>query len=321
MDPIQGLHHVTAVTSDAQRNVDFYRNVLGQRLVKKTVNFDAPDAYHLYFGDKIGTPGSVLTFFAWPNVKRGVRGNGEATAVAYNVPEGSLDFWQKHLRQHGIPTLPTEMRFEEKVLSLEDPDGMLVELVESGAADGIRYWDEGPIPRAHALCGFHSISLWLDESEPTAELLINQMGYTLTERAGNRHRFTGGPGSLARYIDILHRPRQPEGLPDEAVFGAGSIHHIAFRVPNDKEQVEYQASLRAAGHGVTAVRDRSYFHSIYYREPGGVLFEIATEPPGFAIDEPVEALGESLKLPKWFEADRALIEANLPPLSLKPITA
>jgi glyoxalase family protein len=319
MNPIQGLHHVTAVTRDAQRNVDFYRNVLGQRLVKKTVNFDAPDAYHLYFGDGIGTPGSVLTFFAWPNIKRGVRGNGETAAVAYNVPEGSLDFWQKYLREKGISTQPVEIRFEEEVLPLEDPDGMQVELVASGSTTEIHHWQDGPIPRAHALNGFHSVTLWLDEIVPTAELLTGQMGYTFSERTANRHRFTGGPGSLARYVDILHRPRQPEDLPDEAVFGAGSIHHIAFRVPSDEEQLEYQASLRAAGHGVTPVRDRSYFHSIYFREPGRVLFEIATEIPGFTIDEPVEVLGESLKLPEWFETKREIIENQLAPLLLKPL--
>ncbi len=319
MDPIQGLHHVTAVTRDVQRNVDFYRNVLGQRLVKKTVNFDAPDAYHLYFGDEIGTPGSVLTFFAWPNIKRGVRGNGETAAVAYNVPEGSLDFWQKYLQEKGFSPQPVELRFEEEVLPLEDPDGMQVELVASGPSAGIRHWEEGPIPQRHALSGFHSVTLWLDEIEPTAELLTRQMRYTFTEQAANRHRFTGEHGSLARYIDILHRPRQPEDLSGEAIFGAGSIHHIAFRVPGDEEQLEYQASLRAAGHGVTPVRDRSYFHSIYFREPGGILFEIATETPGFAIDEPVEELGENLKLPEWFEPNRSLIEASLPGLTLKPI--
>ena len=319
MEPIQGLHHVTAVTRDAQRNADFYRNVLGQRLVKKTVNFDAPDAYHLYFGDETGTPGSVLTFFAWPNIKRGVRGNGETAAVAYTVPEGSLDFWQKYLQEKGIPTQPVEIRFKEEVLAFEDPDGMQVELVASDPTAGIRHWEDGPIPQAHALSGFHSVTLWLDEIEPTAELLTGQMGYTFTERAANRHRFTGGPGSLARYVDILHRPQQPEDLPDDAIFGAGSIHHIAFRVPSDEEQLEYQASLRAAGHGVTPVRDRSYFHSIYFREPGGVLFEIATETPGFTIDEPVEELGESLKLPEWFEPNRSLIEASLPELQVKPI--
>ena len=319
MEPIQGLHHVTAVTRDAQHSVDFYRNVLGQRLVKKTVNFDAPDAYHLYFGDEIGTPGSVLTFFAWSNVKRGVRGNGETAAVAYNVPEGSLGFWREYLQKQGVPTQPIEMRFEEEVLSLEDPDGMQVELVASGPAAVIRHWEPGPVPQASALSGFHSTTLWLDEIEPTAELLTGQMGYTFTERASNRHRFTGGPGSLARYIDILHRPRQPEDLPEQAIFGAGSIHHIAFRVPGDEQQLEYQASLRAAGYGVTPVRDRHYFHSIYFREPGGVLFEIATETPGFTIDETVETLGESLKLPEWFEPNRRLIEQELPAITFRPV--
>jgi glyoxalase family protein len=319
MDPIQGLHHVTAVTRDAQQNVDFYRSVLGQRLVKKTVNFDAPEAYHLYFADEAGTPGSVLTFFVWSNIKRGVRGNGETAAVAYNVPADSLGFWQDRLKRNGISTLPVEQRFGEDVLGLDDPDGMPVELVASGESAEIRHWVKGPIPQVHALNGFHSVTLWLDEIEPTADLLINQMGYTFAERAGSRHRFTAGSGSLARYIDILHRPRQPEDKPDEAVFGAGSIHHIAFRVPSDEVQLEYQASLRAAGYGVTPVRDRNYFHSIYYREPGGVLFEIATEGPGFAIDEPMDSLGESLKLPEWFEPNRELIEASLPPLTVKPI--
>lgn len=319
MNAIQGLHHVTAVTRDAQQNVDFYRHVLGQRLVKKTVNFDAPDAYHLYFADEIGTPGSVLTFFAWPNIKRGVRGNGETAAVAYNVPGGSLEFWQEHLQRYGISTLPVEDRFGEQVLAFEDPDGMQVELVASGPSTGIRHWEAGPIPHLHALSGFHSVTLWLDEIEPTADLLTSQMGYSFTGRLGNRHRFTGSPGSLARSLDVLHRPRQPEDLPEQAIFGAGSIHHIAFRVPSDEEQLEYQASLRAAGYGVTPVRDRSYFHSIYFREPGGVLFEIATETPGFAIDEPVDSLGESLRLPAWFEPNRELIEKQLEPLTLKPL--
>ena len=320
MEPIKGLHHVTAVTRDAQRNVDFYRNILGQRLVKKTVNFDAPEAYHLYFADEIGTPGSVLTFFAWPNMKRGMRGNGETASVAYNVPAGSLGFWQDHLKRNGIPTLPVEQRFGEEVLAFDDPDGMQVELVAAGAADEIRFWEAGPIPQVHALSGFHSVTLWLNEIEPTADLLINQMGYTFAERAGNRHRFTGGPGSLARFIDILHRPVQPEDKPDEASFGGGSIHHIAFRVPSDDVQLEYQSALRTAGYDVTPVRDRNYFHSIYFREPGGVLFEIATDTPGFAIDEPLESLGEALKLPEWFESNRVLIERDLPPLELRPVS-
>lgn len=319
MDPIQGLHHITAVTRDPQLNVDFYRNVLGQRLVKKTVNFDVPDTYHLYFADEIGTPGSVLTFFAWTNTKRGVRGNGETTALAYNIPQDSLGFWQEYLTSKHVPLLPVERRFGADVLSFDDPDEMHVELVTTDMPPAVRHWAEGPIPQAYALNGFHSATLWLDEIEPTADLLINQMGYTFTGREENRHRFSGGSGALAHIIDILHRPTQPEHLPNEAIFGAGSIHHIAFRVPSDEMQLEYQSSLRAAGYAVTAVRDRSYFHSIYYHEPGGVLFEIATDTPGFAIDEPVDSLGENLKLPEWLETNRPVIEQNIAPFTLKPI--
>jgi glyoxalase family protein len=319
MDPIKGLHHVTAVTRDAQVNVDFYRNVLGQRLVKKTVNFDSPDSYHFYFADEIGTPGSVLTFFAWPRMKQGIRGNGETAALAYNISTSSIGFWQDYLAGKGIPVQPVEQRFGMEVLSFDDPDGMRIELIASDVSSAVQHWETGPIPQAHTLSGFHSVTLWLEEVEPTADLLINQMGYTLAGQEGHRHRFIGGPDSLADTLDILHRPVQPEDLPDEAVFGAGSIHHIAFRVPNDETQLEYQAALRAAGYSVTPVRDRSYFHSIYYREPGGVLFEIATETPGFAIDEPVESLGETLRLPEWFEPTRSAIEESLQPITLNPV--
>jgi glyoxalase family protein len=319
MEPIKGLHHVTAVTRDAQINVDFYRNVLGQRFVKRTVNFDVPDSYHFYFADEIGTPGTVLTFFVWPNVKRGVRGNGETAAVAYSVPTGSIGFWQNYLEAKAVPLQPVVERFGVEVLPFYDPDGMRIELVASDSRSDIRYWEKGPIPREHTLGGFHSVTLWLDEIDLTAELLINQMDYSFAGQEGNRHRFIGGINSLASTLDVLHRPRQPEDMPDEAVFGAGSIHHIAFRVPTDEMQLEYQSALRAAGYEVTPVRDRNYFHSIYYREPGGVLFEIATEGPGFAIDEPVGTLGESLKLPEWFEPNRNAIEQDLPPITLQPI--
>jgi glyoxalase family protein len=318
MDSIKGLHHVTAVTRDAQANVDFYRNLLGQRLVKKTVNFDSPDTYHLYFADETGAPGTVLTFFAWQNVKRGVRGNGETAAVAYNIPEDSIGFWQQYLQAKGISLQPVEQRFGLEVLPFDDPDGMRLELVASDSSADVKYWETGPIPEAHALRGFHSVTLWLEEIDLTADLLINQMRYSFVGQEGNRHRFIGGINALASTLDILHRPVQPEDMPDEAVFGAGSIHHIAFRVPTDEAQLEYQFALRAAGYGVTPVRDRTYFHSIYYREPGGVLFEIATEGPGFAVDEPGET-GESLKLPQWLEPNRHAIEQELPPITLQSI--
>ena len=314
MDPIKGLHHVTAVARDPQRNIDFYRNVLGQRFVKRTVNFDSPDTYHFYFGDEAGSPGSILTFFAWSNMPRGVRGNGEANVVAYNIPAGSIGFWQEHLKKHKVQTKPVELRFGENVLPLEDPDGMHVELIETIAEPPTRFWQDGPIPQAYALKGFHSITLWVDAIEPTANLLTQQMGYTSAGIEGDRHRFIGDKNAAGHIVDVIGRPGKMR-----AGFGAGSIHHIAFSVPTDEKQLEYQRILHEAGFRVTDVMDRNYFHSIYFRETGGVLFEIATDSPGFSIDEPAESLGEALKLPEWFEPNRSAIEASLTPITLKSI--
>ncbi|MBK9778899.1 MAG: ring-cleaving dioxygenase [Anaerolineales bacterium] len=314
MDPIRGLHHVTAVASDPQRNVDFYRNVLGQRLVKRTVNFDSPDTYHFYFADEVGNPGSVLTFFAWPNMRRGVRGNGETNVVAYNVPVDSFPFWQERLKQNGIKTEAIDTRFGQNVLAFSDPDGMGVELVEVESLPAIHHWEEGPIPEAYALHGFHSITLWLEEVESTSALLTEGMGYQFAGAEENRHRFKSDRHALGHIVDLIHRPGKMQ-----AGFGVGSIHHIAFRVANDEEQLTYQSMLSEAGFRVSPVMDRSYFHSIYFREQGGVLFEIATDTPGFLIDEPKTSLGESLKLPAWVEPQRAEIEASLLPLTLNPI--
>ena len=312
MEPIRGLHHVTAVARDPQRNIDFYRNGLGQRFVKRTVNFDSPNTYHFYFGDEAGSPGGILTFFAWPSMPRGVRGNGETNAVAYNVPTGSFGFWQEHLKQQGISTEPIEKRFGEDVLPFDDPDGMRVELVESTSAAPVQFWEAGPIPQAYALKNFHSVTLWLDEVQATAELLTTHMRYTAAGNEGDRYRFVGDSNVPGHIVDIVHRPDKMR-----ANFGAGSIHHIAFRVPTDERQLEYQNLIREAGFRVTEVMDRNYFHSIYFRELGGVLFEIATDTPGFAIDEPAQALGETLKLPEWYEPNRTAIEQSLPPITLK----
>ena len=315
MEPIKGLHHVTAIARDPQRNVDFYRNLLGQRLVKRTVNFDAPDTYHFYFADEIGTPGSVLTFFARPNMRRGVHGSGETTAVAYNVPLGSLDFWQDQLKKNGVRPKPVENRFGENVLPFDDPDGMRVELVETANLPPVYFWESGPISQDHALRGFHSVTLWLDNVDATAALLTTQMGYQAAGQEENRHRFTTTDQTKSGHlIDLVERPGKMK-----AGLGAGSIHHIAFRVPNDEGQLAYQFLIRDAGFSVTDVMDRNYFHSIYFREHGGVLFEIATETPGFAIDEPVNTLGETLNLPEWFEPMRTEIEKQLPALELKAI--
>ena len=314
MNPIEGLHHITAVARDAQRNVDFYRNILGQRLVKKTVNFDDPGTYHFYYADAAGTPGSVLTFFPWTGIPRAVRGNGAANALAYNIPHDSLGFWQENLKRNGVQTEPLEQRFGADVLAFDDPDGLRIELIGSSEQPAIEPWLEGPVDARFALQGFHSATLWLDRVEPSAELLTKQMGYTFSAQEGSRYRFTGGPAALGSTLDIVERPGG-----SQAVFGAGSVHHIAFRVPDDPSQLDYQLALRSAGLGVTEVRDRSYFHSIYFREPGGVLFEIATNTPGFATDEPKTALGEMLKLPAWLESKRPQIEDLLAPLSLKPV--
>lgn len=314
MNPIKGLHHVTAVARDPQRNVDFYRNVLGQRLVKRTVNFDSPDTYHFYFADETGSPGSVLTFFAWPDMRRGVRGNGETNAVAYNVPLGSLPFWEARLKQNSITPNLIETRFGQNVLAFTDPDGMGVELVEVENLPAIQHWEDGPVPQSYALHGFHSATLWLDKVEPTSALLTQNMGYQFAGAEANRHRFISDTGELGHVVDILHRPGKMQ-----AGFGAGSIHHIAFRVPGDDEQLQYQSALNEVGYRVSPVMDRSYFHSIYFREQGGILFEIATDTPGFLRDEEKDSLGESLKLPEWYEVNRAEIEASLAPLTLNPI--
>lgn len=314
MNPIKGLHHVTAVARDPQRNVDFYRNVLGQRLVKRTVNFDSPDTYHFYFADETGSPGSVLTFFAWPNMRRGVRGNGETNSVAYNVPVGSLEFWKKRLEKNGITQIFADTRFNQSVLSFIDPDGMGVELVEVEKLPAVQHWADGPIPQEYALHGFHSVTLWVDEAEPTASLLSEGMGYRFAGAEEDRQRFKSDADSLGHIVDLIERPQKmPAG------FGAGSIHHIAFRVPNDEEQLQYRSMLNEAGFQVSPVMDRNYFHSINFREQGGVLFELATDTPGFLIDEPKDLLGIKLKLPAWVEPKRDEIEATLLPLTLKPI--
>lgn len=314
MEAIQGLHHITAFAANPQTNVDFYHNILGQRLVKTTVNFDDPGTYHLYYGDKIGTPGSIMTFFPWPLAARGVRGNGQVGASAYTIEAGSVDYWQKRLVNHGVNVEKIETRFGFDVIPFEDPDGMALELVVKEGPATIQYWEEGAVPPEHALRAFHGVTLWLAEGERTGALLTEQMGYEAVVREGNRWRFKSGSDDIGQYVDILVDRNRPAGR-----MGAGSVHHVAFRTRDDGEQLEYQQKLAQAGYGVTSVRDRQYFRSIYFHSPGGVLFEVATDAPGFAIDEPVETLGQSLKLPAWYEPRRKEIEAVLPPFTTKPV--
>jgi glyoxalase family protein len=310
MQPIQGLHHITAVASDAQANVDFYERVLGQRLVKTTVNFDDPGTYHLYYGDEVGTPGTVMTFFPWSHMSRGRPGNGETAEVLYAIPRGSLGYWAERLASMGVEVGDVEARFGEQVLLFEDPDGMRLGLVETEDPATLELWDAGPVPAEYALRGFHGVTLWLDATEATATVLTEQMGYRHVGTEGERSRYAGASEDRALYVDLLARPGRPRGA-----FGAGSIHHIAFRTVDDEEQLEYRDRLVRSGLAVTPVQDRQYFHSIYFREPGGVLFEVATDAPGFLYDEPIETLGDALKLPSWLESRRAQIEPRLAPIT------
>jgi glyoxalase family protein len=300
---INGIHHVTAMAGDPQRNLDFYTDVLGLRLVKLTVNFDDPSTYHFYFGDHVGKPGSILTFFPWPDARPGVRGAGQLTATAFTIPKGSLAFWQTRLKEKWVRTDAPITRFGDTVLTFYDPDDLKLELIATDNLGDFEPWHDGPVPADRAIRGFHSVTLTERELERTAAVL-NTMGITQMGQEGNRVRFTAG-------VDVLVEPTSPAGR-----VSVGTVHHLAFRTPDDDQQIAWQRTLAEAGLGVTEVRDRQYFRSIYFREPGGVLFEIATDSPGFATDESVESLGTALKLPPQYESMRAQIEAVVTPLHL-----
>jgi glyoxalase family protein len=309
---ITGLHHVTAIASDPQRNLDFYAGVLGLRLVKRTINFDDPGTYHFYFGDAVGSPGTILTFFPWPNAHRGIRGTGEVSTTAYTIPEGSTGYWLERLKAHGVAVERPTARFDEEVLRFTDPDGMAVELIASKSPGSVQPWDDGPVPAEHILRGFHGVSAALDDTADTARLLTDTFGYRLVGEAGNRLRFAAaGEAGVGKTIDLVQMTGAQSGR-----LGAGSVHHIAFRAADDAQQLEWRKEVSRLGYGVSPVMDRTYFHSIYFREPGGVLFEIATDSPGFATDESVADLGANLRLPSWMESSRERIEDILPKITL-----
>ena len=310
MKSIQGIHHITVFARNAQSTLDFYHSILGQRLVKTTVNFDDPGTYHLYYGDKVGTPGTIITFFPWAHVAKGIPGNGEVATTAYTIRPNSLDYWLSRLEDHNVEFGDLETRFGGHTIPLEDCEGTRIELITGLEPATIDHWEEGPVPREHALRGFHSATLWVDEVGPTANILTDQLGYELAGKEDARWRYRGASNDIGLYIDLLERPGQARGRP-----GAGSVHHIAFRTVDDTEQREYHAQLKEAGIGVTSIIDRQYFHSIYFREPNGVLFEVATDAPGFAYDEQVDDLGYNLMLPHWLEEHRATIASSLPKLT------
>lgn len=303
-----GLHHITGITGDAKKNFGFYTKTLGLRFVKRTVNFDDPSAWHLYYGNELGAPGSALTFFLWQDMPRGQQGMGEAVEVGYAVPKGSLAFWKKRLDAEGMATRESE-RFGDKLLALEDREGMKIEIVETATAAEAPAWADGPVPLEHAVRGFSGITLRPHGGARTAEVLTTGFGYADGGKDGERQRFLGD-ADIGAHIDIVIDKDQPRGRQ-----GAGTLHHVAFRAKDDAEEIELANHIRQMlGLQTTEQIDRMYFHSVYFREPGGILFEIATDRPGFTWDEPKESLGTALKLPPWHEKNRAAIERALPPL-------
>lgn len=308
---ILGLHHVTALASDPQKNVDFYAGILGLRMVKKTINFDAPDVYHLYYGDDLGNPGTIMTFFPYPGLVKGRKGKGQLTVTQFSIPENALDYWMKRLSKFHIPYEHPQERFDgESFIYLEDHDGLGIELV-ANTSDERKGFSYGQIPPEHAVKGFYGVSLSQEGYERTAGLLTEQMDHKLIAEKGHRFRFSASE-KAGDFVDILCSPDGLRGLS-----GSGTVHHLAFATANDHTQQEVRERILQHGLNVTPMLDRQYFHSIYFREPGGVLFEVATNDIGFTYDEPKEHLGESLKLPPWEEAHRKTIEELLVPIELR----
>ena len=305
-----GIHHVTAIAGKAARNLDFYTRTLGLRLVKKTVNFDDPGTYHLYYGDELGTPGTILTFFPWEHAAPGRNGEGLAEETAFRVPSGSIGYWTHRLIDKGVPHDALDKRFGEPVLSFTDPDGMSLAVVGVAGASAEPAWSNAGIPVEHAIRGFHGVTLMLEKAAPTGAILSGVFGFNETGREGSLVRYAAANGQPGNIVTI----RQTGGfLPGR--MGRGSVHHIAFRAADDGQQSAMANKLRQEyGMQPTEQLDRQYFRSVYFREPGGILFEIATDEPGFAVDEPVATLGRELKLPPFLEPHRHEIEAALPPI-------
>ncbi|MBD2844831.1 ring-cleaving dioxygenase [Paenibacillus sp. IB182496] len=302
-----GIHHITAFARDPQANVDFYAGVLGLRLVKQTINFDAPEVYHLYFGDEVGSPGTILTLFPWPHARGGVVGGGQVAATVFAVPTGALGYWEKRLAEHGV-SVTRGQRFGANNLNLADVDGLRLQLTER-EANAVSVWTGGGVPAAYAIRGFDGAVLYSLDAPRTMETMETLLGMTRIGEDAGYARFAA-PGELGGRVDVLLTSREP------GRGGAGTVHHIAWRAVDDEQHAAWRRQVADQGYRPTPIVDRQYFQALYFREHGGILFEIATDPPGFARDEPVETLGEQLMLPEWFESQRAEIAAELPPIRL-----
>jgi glyoxalase family protein len=306
---ISGIHHITAITSSASENLNFYETVLGLRLVKKTVNFDDPYTYHLYYGDATGAPGTIITFFPWENLPRGKAGAGMVTSIAFSIPMGSVDYWRERLKVNGVETKKGE-RFGDSLIQFEDPHGLSLELIETPTVHSTLNLSPDSKSTAHHIVGFHSATALLQSLQETQAVLTNLMGMVRHDKEGNRYRFKmKSDDSFGHFYDVVIDAQAENGRQ-----GGGTVHHIAFRTPTDDEHKYWQKSLTESGFSVTPIRDRKYFKSIYFHEPGGVLFEIATDPPGFTVDETYDNLGHELQLPDQFEPMRSEIEGRLPKL-------
>ncbi|WP_374721144.1 ring-cleaving dioxygenase [Peribacillus tepidiphilus] len=305
-----GIHHVTAIVGNPQENVDFYAGILGLRLVKRTVNFDDPGTYHLYFGNAGGSPGTIMTFFPWPGAYTGRIGTGQVGVTSFVVPNGSLSFWEKRLANYNIPVTRKE-RFGEKYLSFKDVHGLQLEIVEREEGE-MNPWSFGGVSPEEAIKGFGGATLYSSRPEQTAELLEQVMGLERIGQEGDYIRFKAAD----RIGNIIDLKVSPNG---RGRMGAGTVHHIAWRAKDDYDQMEWKHLLESYGFHVTPVQDRNYFHSIYFREQGEILFEIATDPPGFAHDESEETMGEKLMLPSWYEPQRDKIEKVLLPIEVREL--
>ena len=309
---VHGIHHVTAIAGNAQENLDFYTGVMGLRLVKKSVNQDAIDTYHLFYADAAGTPGTDLTFFPWPAMGAVRPGVGLAMEVVFAIGPASVEYWTARLAQAGVGPLAPQTRFGEPVLAFHDPHGLPLAHVATEARRPFVPWPASPVPVEHQLHGMHSVRLWERAFAPTERVLLDLLGFSLAgeEEGWRRYRVEGGtPGTI---VDVHQRPDGPRGA-----WGTGAVHHVAWRAGDVAEEMRLRASIESAGIQATPLIDRFWFQSVYFREPGGVLFELATDGPGFARDEDSERLGERLILPPWLEPRRAEIEAGLPQLSIK----
>jgi glyoxalase family protein len=309
-----GIHHVTSITGDVQRCVDFYVNVLGLRFIKKSINQDMPDTYHIYFGDHVGSPGTAMTFFGWPDWPKRRPGTGQVTTVSFSVPPGSLEFWNSRLRKLGVNGKHAST-FGTDAIVVADPDGIELELVAQSSKQPWVAWPDGPVDRDHAIRGFHSVTMTVAQAKATFDLVTKTMGFRKTAHEGNRTRFETGEGGPHSIVDVVEAPEGPEG--EESI---GSVHHVAWRAADVAHQSGWREAVVKAGFNVTPVIDRYYFKSIYFREPGGVLFEIATDGPGFTVDESVESLGSTLSLPPWFQVRRDRLDVTLPPIVVPTTT-